>query len=166
MRKFRFSLDGLLKVSRLKEKQAERALQEGKRRLWKAEEDLRQAETAAKEAMTALRKCLKQKAEGKEAKERTGFLGWRREELLFVAVRHLDEEKRRWRLAKQQVAAAQAEVAKRLHEYRECRRQRELLEELREKAFRQWLAEFLREEQRTADERVLRDYALTKENGA
>jgi len=152
MRKFRFPLTGLLKVKRLKEKQAERALQEEKRHLWKAEKDLRQAETAVREAMAALRKGLRQWTE----------TGWGGGELLFVAVRHLDEEKRRERMAKQRVAEAKAEVAKRLSEYRECRRQRKLLEELREKAFRQWLAEFLREEQRTADERVLRDYALTK----
>ncbi len=151
MRKFRFPLDGLLKIRKMEEAQAERSLQLAQQRLWEAEEKLKKAEADVKAAISDLRSLLSNDAEAEQ---------------LLVAVRHLERVERKRLDAEQQVARAQAEVSKCLNEYRECRRRRELLEELRQKAWRQWLMEFLREEQKVADERALRDYALAETNGA
>lgn len=151
MKKFRFPLDGLLKVRRTEEAQAERALQQAQQRLWEAERELQSAENAVREAIASLRELLSENAEA---------------ERLLIAVRHLDKAEQKRLDAEHQVALAQAEVSRCLNEYRECRRRRELLEELRQKAWRQWLMEFLREEQKSADERALRDYALSEINGA
>jgi flagellar biosynthesis chaperone FliJ len=63
------------------------------------------------------------------------------------------------------VRLAQQEVDEQLRAYQECRRRRELLEDLRQKAWRQWLAEFLREEQSNADDRALRDFAVKSAEG-
>ena len=151
MKKFRFPLDGLLKVRKMEEAQAERALQQAQQRLWEAEKNLREAESAVKAAISNLRSLLSDNAEADQ---------------LLVAVRHLDRAEQRRLVAEQRVALAQAEVSRRLNEYNECRRRRELLEELRERAWRQWLMNFLNEEQKAADERALRDYALAETNGA
>jgi len=43
MKKFRFPLDGLLKVRKMEEAQAERALQQAQQRLWEAERNLMEA---------------------------------------------------------------------------------------------------------------------------
>jgi flagellar FliJ protein len=151
MQKFRFPLDGLLKVRKTEEAQAERALQQAQQRLWEAEKELKSAESAVREAVANLRALLSENAEA---------------DRLLVAIRHLDCAERKRLSAEQKVALAQAEVSRCLSEYRECRRRRELLEELRQKAWRQWLMEFVREEQKSADERALRDYALSEVNGA
>ena len=151
MKKFRFPLDGLLKVRKMEEAQAERALQQAQQRLWEAERNLREAEAAVRAAISNLRALLSDNAESDQ---------------LLVAVRHLDRAEQQRLVAEQRVAFAQAEVSRCLNEYRECRRRRELLEELRERAWRQWLMNFLNEEQKAADERVLRDYALAETNGA
>ncbi|MFA0783147.1 flagellar FliJ family protein [Fervidibacter sacchari] len=151
MKKFRFPLDGLLKVRKMEEAQAERALQQAQQRLWEAERNLREAEAAVKAAISNLRALLSDNSEA---------------DRLLVAVRHLDRAEQQRIAAEQQVAFAQAEVSRCLNEYRECRRRRELLEELRERAWRQWLMNFLNEEQKAADERALRDYALAETNGA
>lgn len=151
MQKFRFPLDGLLKVRKTEEAQAERSLQQAQQRLWEAERELQNAENAVQEAIANLRSLLSDNAEA---------------DRLLVAVRHLDRAERKRLDAKQRVTLAQLEVSRCLNEYRECRRRRELLEELRQKAWRQWLTEFIREEQKTADERALRDYALSEVNGA
>lgn len=150
MQKFRFPLDGLLKVRKTEEAQAERALQQAQQRLWEAERELQNAENAVQEAIANLRSLLSDNAEADH---------------LLVAVRHLDRAEQKRLDAKQRVTLAQLEVSRCLNEYRECRRRRELLEELRQKAWRQWLAEFIREEQKSADERALRDYALSEVNG-
>lgn len=151
MQKFRFPLDGLLKVRKTEEAQAERALQLAQQQLWEAERELQSAEDAVREAIANLRALLSESAAVDQ---------------LLVAVQHLDQAERRKLSAEQKVALAQDEVSRRLSEYRECRRRRELLEELRQKAWRQWLMEFLREEQKSADERALRDHALSEVNGA
>ncbi|MCS7186424.1 MAG: flagellar FliJ family protein [Armatimonadetes bacterium] len=151
MRKFHFPLDGLLKIRKTEEAQAERALQQAQQRLWEAEKELEKAESAVQEAIANLRALLSENTEA---------------DRLLVAVRHLDRAEQRRLSAEHQVSIAQAEVSRRLNEYRECRRRRELLEELRQKAWRQWLMEFIREEQKSADERALRDYALSEVNGA
>ena len=151
MQKFRFPLDGLLKIRKMEEAQAEKALQQAQQRLWEAERNLMEAEAAVKAAIADLRSLLSGNAEADQ---------------LLVAVRHLDRAEQRRIIAEQRVAFAQAEVSRCLNEYKECRRRRELLEELRERTWRQWLMNFLREEQKTADERALRDYALSEANGA
>jgi len=151
MKKFRFPLDGLLKVRKMEEAQAERALQQAQQRLWEAERNLREAEAAVRAAVSNLRALLSDNAEADQ---------------LLVAVRHLDRAEQQRLVAEQRVTFAQAEVSRCLNEYRECRRRRELLEELRERAWRQWLMNFLNEEQKAADERALRDYALAETNGA
>jgi len=151
MKKFRFPLDGLLKVRKMEEAQAERALQQAQQRLWEAERKLREAEAAVRAAVSNLRALLSDNAEADQ---------------LLVAVRHLDRAEQQRLVAEQRVTFAQAEVSRCLNEYRECRRRRELLEELRERAWRQWLMNFLNEEQKAADERALRDYALAETNGA
>jgi flagellar FliJ protein len=151
MKKFRFPLDGLLKVRKMEEAQAERALQQAQQRLWEAERNLREAEEAVKAAISNLRALLSDNAEADQ---------------LLVAVRHLDRAEQKRLTAEQRVAFAQAEVSRCLNEYHECRRRRELLEELRERAWRQWLMNLLNEEQKAADERALRDYALAETNGA
>ncbi|MCX7643145.1 MAG: flagellar FliJ family protein [Armatimonadetes bacterium] len=151
MRKFRFPLDGVLKLRRSEEAQAERALQEAQKRLWEAEMELQSAENDVRKAVENLRALLSENAGA---------------DRLLIAVRHLDWAEQRRLNAEQRVSLAQAEVSRCLNEYRECRRRRELLEELRQKAWRQWLMEFIREEQKSADERALRDYALSEVNGA
>jgi flagellar FliJ protein len=151
MKKFRFPLEGLLKVRKMEEAQAERALQQAQQRLWEAERNLMEAEEAVKAAISDLRALLSDNAEADQ---------------LLVAVRHLDRAEQKRIVAEQRVALAQAEVSRCLNEYRECRRRRELLEELRERAWRQWLMNLLNEEQKAADERALRDYALAETNGA
>lgn len=151
MRKFRFPLDSLLKVRQMEEAQAERALQQAQQRLWEAERELQDAENAVREAVSELRVLLNENANA---------------DRLLVAVRHLDRAEQRRLDAQKQVSQAQAEVNRCLNEYRECRRRRELLEELRQKALRQWLLQFISEEQKAADERALRDYALAETNGA
>jgi flagellar FliJ protein len=151
MKKFRFPLDGLLKVRKMEEAQAEKALQQAQQRLWEAERNLMEAEAAVRAAISDLRALLSDSAEADQ---------------LLVAVRHLDRAEQKRIVAEQRVALAQAEVSRCLNEYRECRRRRELLEELKEKAWRQWFMNFLREEQKAADERALRDYALAETNGA
>ncbi len=151
MRRFKFPLEGLLKVRQMEEAQAERALQEAQRQLLEAEEKHLEAERAVRDAVAVLRASLAQNADLEQ---------------LLVAVRHLDRAEQQRIAAEQQVALAQAQVNRCLNEYRECHRRRELLEELREKAWRQWLEEFLRGEQKAADERALRDYALAEANGA
>ena len=150
MKRFRFPLDGLLKVRKMEEAQAERALQQAQQRLWEAERNLREAEAAVRAAISNLRALLSDNAEADQ---------------LLVAIRHLDRAEQQRLVAEQRVAFAQAEVSRCLNEYRESRRRRELLEELRERAWRQWLMNFLNEEQKAADERALRDYALTETNG-
>jgi flagellar biosynthesis chaperone FliJ len=110
-----------------------------------------EAEKAVRAAISNLRALLSDNAEA---------------DRLLVAVRHLDRAEQKRLTAEQRVAFAQAEVSRCLNEYRECRRRRELLEELKEKAWRQWLMNLLNEEQKAADERALRDYALAETNGA
>lgn len=151
MQKFRFPLGGLLKIRKVEEAQAERALQQAQQRLWEAERNLREAEAAVKAAISDLRALLSDKAEADQ---------------LLIAVRHLDRAERQRLASEQRVDFAQAEVYRCLNEYRECRQRRELLEELRERAWQQWLMNFLREEQKAADERALRDYAFSEANGA
>jgi len=118
MKKFRFPLDGLLKVRKMEEAQAERALQQAQQRLWEAERNLMEAEAAVRAAISDLRALLSDSAEADQ---------------LLVAVRHLDRAEQKRIVAEQRVALAQAEVSRCLNEYRECRRRRELLEELKEK---------------------------------
>jgi flagellar FliJ protein len=151
MKKFRFPLDGLLKVRKMEEAQAEKALQQAQQRLWEAERNLMEAEAAVRAAISDLRALLSDSAEADQ---------------LLVAVRHLDRAEQKRIVAEQRVALAQAEVSRCLNEYRECRRRRELLEELKEKAWRQWFMNLLNEEQKAADERALRDYAFAETNGA
>lgn len=151
MKKFQFPLDGLLKVRQMEEAQAERELQQAQRRLWEAERELQSAEEIVRNAISTLRSLLN---EGKSAEQ------------LLLAVRHLDRAEQKRLEAQNQVNVARAKVSRCLNEYRECRRRRELLEELRQKAWRQWLLELNREEQKLADERALRDYALSETNGA
>ncbi len=151
MQKFRFPLEGLLKVRRMEEAQAEQALHEAQQRLWQAEEEHRAATAAVQEAIATLRSLLDRSVEVDQ---------------LLIAVRHLDRAEQQRLAAEQRLSLAQSEVSKCLNEYLECRRRRELLEELREKAWRQWLMEFLREEQKAADERALRDYSFAEARGA
>jgi flagellar FliJ protein len=122
MKKFRFPLDGLLKVRKMEEAQAERALQQAQQRLWEAERNLREAEAAVRAAVSNLRALLSDNAEADQ---------------LLVAVRHLDRAEQQRLVAEQRVTFAQAEVSR-------C----------------------LNEEQKAADERALRDYALAETNGA
>lgn len=151
MKKFHFPLNGLLKIRQIEEAQAERALQQAQQRLWEAERELQEAEVSVREAISTLRTLL---SEGAEV------------DRLLVAVRHLDKSEQKRLSAERKVSSAQTEVNRCLNEYRECKRRRELLEELKERAWRQWLMDFLREEQKTADERALRDHALSEVNGA
>lgn len=151
MKKFKFPLDGLLKIRQMEEAQAERELQKAQKKLWEAERELQSAEEDVLKAISALRALLNDNSDANQ---------------LLLAVQHLDRTERKRLNAQNQVNLAQLEVSHRLNEYRECRRRRELLEELRQKAWRQWLSELIHEEQKAADERALRDYALVEGNGA
>lgn len=151
MRKFRFPLDSLLKVRQMEEAQAEKALHQAQQRLWEAEKELQKAEDDAREAVSKLRSLLNENTDANQ---------------LLVAVRHLDRAEQKRLEAQKIVNIAQLEFSRCLNEYRECRRRRELLEELRQKAWRQWLLEINREGQKSADERALRDYAFAETKGA
>lgn len=157
MKKFQFPLDGLLKIRKMEESQAERALRQAQQRLWEAERILQEAEAVLKKAISELRNFL-------SGQEEQGAEGIDVDQLLVI-VRHISRAERQRLDAEQLVASAQAEVSRCLNEYRECRRRREILEELREKAWQRWLMDFIREEQKAIDERALRDYALSKTNG-
>ncbi|MFA0750237.1 MAG: hypothetical protein SLRJCFUN_000640 [Candidatus Fervidibacter sp.] len=150
MRRFRFPLEDLLKVRRVEEQQAERQLRQAQARLREREHALAQLIDQQQAAMRQLRQLLAEQTPPED---------------LLLAVQRLDLLGRQRRLAEAQVAQAQQEVNAKLVAYRECRRRRELLEDLREKAWRQWLAEFLREEQAHADERALRDFAVANAEG-
>ncbi|GBC98994.1 hypothetical protein HRbin17_01515 [bacterium HR17] len=150
MRRFRFALDGVLQVRRVEEQQAERQLQLAQARLRQAEEALTTIAEEHATAVTTLRQLLAEDADAHQ---------------ILLAVRRLDVLEQRRALAQQQVAAAEAEVERRLQAYRECRQRRELLEELRQKAWRQWLTDALRAQQVQADERAMRDFAVAQSNG-
>lgn len=150
MRRFRFPLEDLLKVRRVEEQQAERQLQQAQARLREREDALAQLIDQQQAAMRQLRQLLANHISPEE---------------ILLAVRRLDLLERQRVIAEAEVARAQQEVDEKLNAYRECRRRRELLEDLREKAWRQWLAEFLREEQANADERALRDFTVASTEG-
>ncbi len=145
MRRFRFPLDGLLKVRRVEEQQAERQLKQAQERLREREDTLTQLIDQQQVAMGQLRQLLADHVSPEE---------------ILLAVRRLDLLERQRMVAEAEVVQAQQEVDEKLNAYRECRRRRELLEDLREKAWKEWLVEFLREDQANADERALRDFAV------
>ena len=150
MRRFRFPLEDLLKVRRVEEQQAERQLQQAQARLREREDVLAQLIDQQQVAMRQLRQSLADHVSPEE---------------ILLAVWRLELLERQRMIAEAEVVRAQQEVDEKLNAYRECRRRRELLEDLREKAWRQWSAEFLREEQANADERALRDFTVASTEG-
>lgn len=148
MRRFKFALDGLLQLRRAEEQDAQRQLQRAQAHLQQAEATLQAVVAEHADAVATLRHLLNGNAPADE---------------VLLAVRRLDAVARRRSAAERQVAEAQAEVERCLSHYRACRQRRELLEELRQRAWRQWLAEVLREQQGQADERALRDFAVARE---
>ncbi|MCS7263427.1 MAG: flagellar FliJ family protein [Armatimonadetes bacterium] len=149
MQKFRFPLESLLKVRKIEEAQAEKNLHQAQRKLWEAERELQESEKCVQKAISTLRSLLNDNSSADQ---------------ILLAVRHLDRAEQKRLEAQRKVSLAQSELSRCLNEYRECRRRRELLEELRQKAWRQWLMDLTKEEQKSADERALRDYALAETN--
>jgi flagellar FliJ protein len=150
MRRFRFPLDDVLTVRRVEERQAERRLRQAQERLRQREDALAQLITQQQETMKGLRQLLADNASCED---------------ILLTVRRLEALERQRTAAEAEVRLAQQEVDEQLRAYQECRRRRELLEDLRQKAWRQWLAEFLREEQSNADDRALRDFAVKSAEG-
>lgn len=147
MRRFRFPLDGLLKVRRIEEQEAEQQLRQAQERLQAAETVLAQALAAESEALGVWRQLLGREASAGE---------------LLLAAQHLSVLERRRHFAEQKVKEAQDRVLDCLEAYRDRRRQRELVEELRKKEWQRWLMEWSRSEQIAADERALRDFAVAQ----
>ena len=147
MRRFQFPLESLLKVRRVEEQQTERLLQQAQAVLRETEASRARARSNLDASTVHTRQLLGGTAECPEillATERHRVL----EQLLADAMVRVSE--------------AQKRVDECIDEYRERRRGRESLDELRDRAWRAWAAGFALEVQHEADARVLRDYAMER----
>ena len=148
MQRFRYPLESLLQVRRVREQMAEGALRRAQTRLRKAERRLNQLKEAQETLAIAWREALRNEEEPREVALMAHRWQWLEQQ------RHL---------AEQQVAEARAEVERQWNTYRERHREREAVETLRERAWQQWLRQCRQAEQKTLDERALRDFIMRSE---
>lgn len=138
MKKFRFQLETLLKVTRMQKDKAEVAFAEVSRRLEKERHQLHQ--------------YLEEMQQGH--KDYEGLIAARRMTVgtLMTYNSFFDWKRRQIEAQQEQIVQTRAEQQKRLRELMEVMNELKSIEQLKEKRRREYIDEMLAEEQKTLDE--------------
>lgn len=145
MKQFTFRLQGLLRIRRLAEKEAEGALKEAQRRLKEAE---RRVTIAREEYLRGVAEWRRRLTEAFGSED------------ISLAFRDAQKRRQRKRDAEEHLNAVWTETVTLWDDYRRRRREREIVEALRERQWQRWQKEWEHFRQRFADERALRDFAV------